>query len=144
MSTFPHYQGPASLPSDYALLSRYAASRPVDNTLSESEDESDDEELEEEIGNGRLSPRRSSFPASMAYGRPIIPAEIPSYGNFAAVPPAVISETTPLLGTATTRVDTIEDNMDGKSMYWEELKTLTQYALPVFGCVCCLRHFSPF
>ncbi|KAG6915212.1 hypothetical protein DXG01_012683 [Tephrocybe rancida] len=109
MST-AHYQGPASLPSDYALLSRFAGIH--------SEDEDD------EAQNGTATPRPQ---------HPIIPAKytIP-------MPGPIPNENTPLLNPPVPRIDEAIDhapsaNQTAMVVFWEELRILTRYALPVFG-----------
>ena len=115
-STYAHYQGPSSLPSDYAILSRLRA----DTSTS------------------------ASFPAEYYY-RPHNPT-IGSYPHIdphseapwhLTHPP---TEATPLLNNPP--VPRIEENIDVNTstntssniaMFWEELAILTKYALPVFG-----------
>ncbi|RXW17121.1 hypothetical protein EST38_g8726 [Candolleomyces aberdarensis] len=134
-STFAHYQGPASLPSDYALLSRVAGHHNVEeDSLSESE--TTDETV---TPKGKTIRRRESLPGP--YFRP----KNPTMGVYPGPNPgestsSVPTEHTPLL--APPPIPRIEEDIDrdpahdndGKmEMFWEELKILTKYALPVFG-----------
>ncbi|TDL13472.1 MATE efflux family protein [Rickenella mellea] len=150
-STFVHYSTPSSLPSDYALLSRFASSRRNndnnDSAIENTEDESDEAE---QVPEGRLSPRRSSFPAE--YIRPLNPTMAPmpsmsankhktwSSGSKSVIP----SENTPLLGPLVPRIEEEVDGEDNEERaqaarnikiraYWEETKILAKYTLPVFG-----------
>ena len=137
-STYAHYQGPASLPSDYAILSRFSSDfEPTD-------------ELREEIPSG-TDPgpvgRRESFSVS-PYFRPLNPT-VPAVGVYpqgdskASTPP---TENTPLLSPPVPRIEeeidrnVSVDNGTSTGMFWEELRILTKYALPVFGYV----HFTIF
>ncbi|KAG6864899.1 hypothetical protein C0991_006469 [Blastosporella zonata] len=104
MST-AHYQGPASLPSDYALLSRFAGAHE-----------------EEEAPAATPRPRHLT----------IAPLTIP-------IPGPIPTENTPLLNPPVPRIDEPLDHssMSAKQtttvIFWEELRILTRYALPVFG-----------
>ncbi|TFK41570.1 MATE efflux family protein [Crucibulum laeve] len=137
-STYAHYQGPASLPSDYAILSRYAGHPDGDESEQEAFLESDTEPLDDNAEHSATS-RRRSFPAS-AYLRP----PNPTMGRrdsvsvtFNAGP--IHTEVTPLLNPPVPRIeedidrDPLYDNGTKMSMFWEELRILTRYALPVFG-----------
>ena len=130
-STHAHYQGPSSLPSNYAILSRlttnYESSTPESQTT-----------------NTVQITRRESFPVSHYY-RPLDP----TVGVYPCVEPhreasqhLTISptETSPLLNHPP--VPQIEahivyngsaDNTSTVDMFWEELAVLTKYAIPVFG-----------
>jgi hypothetical protein len=140
-STYAHYQGPASLPSDYAILSRFS---------SVNEDFEPTDELREGIPSGtdpRPVRRRESLPVS-PYFRPRNPT-VPVVGVYpqgdskASTPP---TENTPLLSPPVPRIEeeidrnVSADNGTSMAMFWEELRILTKYALPVFGYV----HFFIF
>ncbi|KAH0581706.1 hypothetical protein H2248_011392 [Termitomyces sp. 'cryptogamus'] len=100
-----HYSGPASLPSDYALLSRYAGHQ--------TEDEQDERDQR------ASSPR----PRNPTVAHQCIPIPVP-----------LLSENTPLLNPPVPRIDeTLDDNDRTVHAFWEELRILTRYALPVFG-----------
>lgn len=126
MSYAPHFT-PASLPSDYATLSRYSTA------LSDSQDRTGSDEDEDSLGTDGerarpRTPRRLSFPTP--YIRPPQPSMGPgSAGGGVAL------ETTPLL------VPRINEELDGDNdnnpmtMFWEELRILTRYTLPVYGFV---------
>jgi multidrug resistance protein, MATE family len=124
-STYAHYQGPSSLPSDYAILSRL-------NT--DHEPESQPEQI-----NRRVS-RRESFPASHYY-RPLNPTIgiYPCLDSHSKASQHAPTETSPLLDHPP--VPRIEENIHNASadnpstatMFWEELAVLTKYAMPVFG-----------
>ena len=138
-STYAHYQGPASLPSDYAILSRFSSAH---------EDLEPTDELREEIPSGtdaRPARRRESF--SVSYFRPLNPIPVvsvyPQGDSKASTPP---TENTPLLSPPVPRIEeeidrnVSADNGTNTAMFWEELRILTKYALPVFGYV----HFTIF
>jgi len=141
-STYAHYQGPASLPSDYAILSRFSSAH---------EDfEPTDELIRDELPSGtdpRPVRRRQSFSVS-PYFRPLNPTApvvgvYPQRDSKASTPP---TENTPLLSPPVPRIEeeidrnVSADNGTSMAMFWEELRILTKYALPVFGCV----HFVIF
>ncbi|KAF5336420.1 hypothetical protein D9611_006482 [Ephemerocybe angulata] len=144
-STYAHYQGPSSLPSDYALLSRVAGNHNGENeSLSESDDSHDTD--------GTVTPtkattsseaavrRRESFPERSFY-RPTNPT-IGVYPEPEQHNASVLSEHTPLLAPPPPTVPRIEEEIDRDpahdndskmAMFWDELPILTKYALPVFG-----------
>ncbi|KAJ2918977.1 hypothetical protein MD484_g1459, partial [Candolleomyces efflorescens] len=136
-STFAHYQGPASLPSDYDLLSRVAGHQSVEDDGSLSESETTDETV---TPKGKAIRRRESLPGP--YFRPKNPTigvyPGPSVGESRS---SVPTEHTPLLvpppiPRIEEEVDRPAHDNDGKmEMFWEELKILTKYALPVFGAL---------
>ncbi|KAG6876115.1 hypothetical protein C0992_000911, partial [Termitomyces sp. T32_za158] len=100
-----HYQGPASLPSDYALLSRYVAHQAED-----------DQDEQDQVA---TSPRPRD--PTIAHHTIPIPGPIPS-------------ENTPLLNPPVPRIDeSFDDDNRTVHAFWEELRILTRYALPVFG-----------
>ncbi|KAG5634975.1 hypothetical protein H0H81_000164 [Sphagnurus paluster] len=119
-----HYQGPASLPSDYALLSRYAGHH--SDTEQPIQLESDDELDEQPTPTTSIArtsvptPRHSSFS---------------HHFNNIPMPGPVASENTPLLNPPVPRIDEpVEDARQNViRIFWEELRILTRYALPVFG-----------
>lgn len=132
-----HYGTPSSLPSDYALLSRYANARgntndddPVlDDYLYDSTGPLASDALGDMIIN-RPPARRSSFPSP--YLRPLQP-KLPE--PFAAVP----DEYSPLLVPRIVEVD--EDASPSTDparpqstpkVYWDEFCILCKYSLPVF------------
>ncbi|KAG6831475.1 hypothetical protein H0H92_010384 [Tricholoma furcatifolium] len=101
-----HYQGPASLPSDYALLSRLTAAH------ADHDDEAND------FDDLRPTSPRPKNPIPMSASSP--------------------SENTPLLNPPVPRIEepsdhTIPDDGQVMRIFWEELRILTRYALPVFG-----------
>ena len=123
-STFTHYQGPSSLPSDYAILSRLDESRSLDS------------QPENTVQISRRVTRRESFPVS-PYSRPLNPT-IGVYPHSEASQP-LPTESSPLLDH--TPVPRIEENRDHNAsaentstvnMFWEELAVLTKYAIPIF------------
>ncbi|KAF5380192.1 hypothetical protein D9615_006162 [Tricholomella constricta] len=131
-----HYQGPASLPSDYALLSRIAGHYP--DGEEQVRIESEEEESEEEEENRPISTivRRRSMPApSDRPSHPTVCRPL-TYPNF-PMPGPIASENTPLLNPPVPRIEEpLEQTPDsGKTLliFWEELRILTRYALPVFG-----------
>lgn len=126
-STFAHYQGPASLPSDYAILSRYAGNHPDEHETENSDSEED--------------PSSSLQPSSTIHRQlsqeDYIRPRNPTMGFPDGTTPP--SEITPLLNPPIPRIDeetthsTTGDNETGVSMFWQELRILTRYSLPVFG-----------
>ncbi|PFH50484.1 hypothetical protein AMATHDRAFT_60888 [Amanita thiersii Skay4041] len=117
-STYAHYQGPASLPSSYAILSRF--SNPQDSDQPNSIDDS----------NPNFS---HSLPRPH---RPVMGA----YPHTDKAPRH--NETTPLLLAQEPPVPLIEEQVDRDAshdndsmltMFREEVVILTKYALPVFG-----------
>lgn len=135
-STYAHYQGPSSLPGDYAILSRLSSNY---DTL-------------ESQTTTRSVTRRESFPVEHYY-RPLNPTIGISHGGDPrgeasqhVTQPA--TETSPLLNNPP--VPRIEENRNSAddaskvTMFWEELAILTKYALPVFGYASSLIfHESP-
>jgi MATE family multidrug resistance protein len=141
-----HYVG--TLPNDYAILARFASDDDHEGQNEENnrlEDEelasSTDAEVERPFTASlrARSPRRKSFPTSFI--RPP-PSTIPSM-NFKSTPdkdPSTengAAENTPLL------VPRIEEGQSGDedrtksntAMFWEEMRILSKYTLPVFGLV---------
>ncbi|KAG1752072.1 MATE efflux family protein [Suillus lakei] len=129
---------PSSLPQDYAILSRFAAPL-LDETQEESEASparNDQEECDEEDGllASRKQVRRTSFPSSY-----ILPPQ-PSM-NIIPTAPNVLqpTENTPLLAPLIPRIqEDVDFPCNGHEpstaqMYWEELRILLKYSLPVFG-----------
>ena len=133
-STYAHYQGPSSLPSDYAILSRL-------NTNS-NESESD---TANPVQITRHVTRRESFPVSHYY-RPLNPTvgaypRVDSHSEASQHLLHAPTETSSLLNHPP--VPRIEENIDNTSadnastvtVFWEELVVLTKYAMPVFAYV---------
>jgi len=135
-STYAHYQGPSSLPSDYAIVSR------INSQENEFPHDSDDEHSEEQNHRGV---RRESFAQSRYYRRPMNPT-IGSYTGQEQIPTTShahvfnATETTPLLNNPP--IPRIEEAVDRDpaaddgstlSMFWKEAGILSKYALPVFG-----------
>ncbi|KAG7443546.1 MATE efflux family protein [Guyanagaster necrorhizus] len=115
----PHYQATGSLPSDYAILSRYAVHRSTnDNPV-----QIDTEEPEYDSESPFLTAPRPSKP---------------TMANDRLAPPA-FNEITPLLNPVIPRIpEYVEDNDDTSHestmvMFWEEFKILTKYGIPVWG-----------
>ena len=137
-STYAHYQGPSSLPSDYALLSAFNSNN--DLADSESDPDSDTDSL------NPARRRRRSF-SNAYYYRPPRPtigsyprqdlSDAISNGRLAIIP----SETTPLLSNPPVpRIEEPTDDCGAENgsdllMLWEEMLILARYSLPVFGYV---------
>lgn len=129
---------PSSLPQDYAILSRFAAplSGETQEELEASSARNDQEECDEEdtLLVPRQQVRRTSFPSSY-----ILPPQ-PSM-NIIPTAPSVLqpTENTPLLAPLIPRIrENVDFPIDGREpstaqMYWEELRILLKYSLPVFG-----------
>ena len=122
------YGTPSSLPSDYAILSRYAnTDEPVDDyhEIAESTDT-----LDGAVPiTGRTTTRRSSFPSP--YLRPLQPKLPEPFGSRVSVP----DEYSPLL------VPRIEEEVvptadpahqSSAKVYRDEFRILLKYTLPVF------------
>ena len=131
-STYAHYQGPSSLPSDYAILSRLSTN--YESSTPEAQPEN----------SLQIPRRRGSFPEERYY-RPLNPTigVYPRVDPHGGTPQHLAhspTETSPLLNNLP--VPRIEENRDGDTfadkaskltMFQEELAILTKYALPVFG-----------
>ena len=156
-STYVHYSTPSSLPSDYALLSRYAAAPNIRGPPADNDEALASEEQpavsQDDVGPGEdereafLRPhtrrvgRRSSFPTS--YIRPINPTMAPlpnKFGHRSGPHQPDATETTPLLGPLVPRIQEEVDDEDlrpgsekRQRAIWEEIKILSKYTLPVFG-----------
>ncbi|KDR72491.1 hypothetical protein GALMADRAFT_252589 [Galerina marginata CBS 339.88] len=142
-STYAHYQGPSSLPSDYAILSRLNPLHEPTVPSSEQEPLAPPPVSERDSSQHRVT-RRESFPESYYY-RPTRPTigRNPRSDQPDSIPSRTFrmpSETTPLLSNPP--IPRIEESIDrdplansesNVSMFWEELWILTKYALPVFG-----------
>lgn len=128
-STYAHYQGP-SLLSDYAILSRYAGHHPDSEERIEGDEPSGNQSSD--IASGII--RRGSIPPSQH--RPQNPNMNTPFLHIPAPGPSP-TENTPLLNPPIPQIDeTLTDNsQDGSKMakFWEELRILTIYALPVCG-----------
>lgn len=135
-----HYTG--SLPNDYAILAKFAHKPDEDGRR-------DEEDTDEPISTNDSDPlqlptskgaRRSSFPS--AYIRPQNP--IPSVNFKPRIPIGHTSprdglsatEITPLLGPLIPRIaEEYPENEENKVltvMFWEELRILSKYSLPLF------------
>lgn len=126
-----YHQGPASLPSDYALVSRYAQRNRTPVVDDPSFGRIDQRTFNRSNSFGHCRPGRTS---------PIImdkPNGNSAFNTKAAFP----SETTPLLPSVLP-VPRIEERTDSDAssgpnsrirMIREELPILAKYALPVFG-----------
>ncbi len=160
-STYVHYTS-SSLPSDYALLSRYSATQPdptTDASQSEQAEASsvapsshvdEDEDEDEESGvpiqaNGTprpLTQRRSSLPSSRLPSSNSTMSPLPDrHGHRSGPYPKKATENTPLLTPPVPRIEEECDTVphDGmprfSSMFKEEMAILMKYTLPVFGYV---------
>ena len=129
-SMYARYQGPSSLPSDYATLSRLSSNY---------ESRTPESHLGNTVQISRRITRRESFPVSHC-NRPLNPT-IGVYPHSEASQ-HLPTETSPLLDHPP--VSQIEENSDYEAyaentstvnMFWEELAVLTKYAIPVFGYV---------
>ena len=160
--TYAHYSTPSSLPSDYALLSRYAAhndmprvnggNRHDENDLTETEEEvvSEVDDSSERYSNGLSIPtravgRRKSFPTSYIPSFKPTVGPLPNKSGYRSGPPGPddASENTPLLAPLVPRIEEEVDRDDpadvegSSSMLKEEIKILAKYTLPVFGYAHC-------
>ncbi|TBU24333.1 MATE efflux family protein [Dichomitus squalens] len=157
-STYVHYAAPSSLPSDYALLSRYAAANPgaaagadeqaeassvaLSSDVDEHEDESSGLDIHTNgvVISRSTSKRRSSFPSS--YITPFNPTMGPlpdKHGHRSGPHPKDPNENTPLLAPPVPRIEEECDAASNNSarpfgeLLREEARILVKYTLPVFG-----------
>lgn len=151
-STYVHYSSPSSLPSDYAILSRYAAAHDQNTEASTPEDLDAGPSAGEPVfeDNGSLDPdgvdidsssrrRRRSFPTS--YLTPFNPTMGPlpnKSGHRTGPKPPNPTENTPLLAPLVPRITEECDAEDSAEppnllkMFKEEAAILTKYTVPVF------------
>ncbi|KAF9561399.1 MATE efflux family protein [Agrocybe pediades] len=141
-STYAHYQGPSSLPADYAIVSRINSHE--QNDLHGSDDEQYiPDGAEGSVNTNHRGARRESITKSRYHHRPLNPT-IGSYipQEQTATPRLSFnaSESTPLLNNPP--IPRIEEAVDRDPaaddgskivMFWEEVWILSKYALPVFG-----------
>ena len=155
-STYVHYSTPSSLPSDYALLSRYAAAHDLNMSAAAQEEETsgagpstdiedyedDNEEHGIDIHGDSRKPRRSSFPST--YLTPFNPTMGPlpdRHGHRSGPYPREVNENTPLLAPPVPRIEEecdaedITESLSTSKLYREEIGILTKYTIPVFGYV---------
>jgi MATE family multidrug resistance protein len=132
-----HYGTPSSLPSDYALLSRYANARettinddPIDDLYDSTEQP---DALDDMIPvPNRSAARRSSFPSP--YLRPLQPKIPEVFASKVAVP----DEYSPLLVPRIVEEDASPStdpacSQSTAKVYCDEFFILCKYSLPVFG-----------
>ncbi|EEB97063.1 hypothetical protein MPER_03696, partial [Moniliophthora perniciosa FA553] len=138
-STASHYQGSGSLPSDYALLSRYAARQdPIDydsDNDSRSGDESESENSMLRGPSSTVGARRGSLPA---HRRPSMGSRREENKKRIVAPRSnPPNENTPLLNPPRIVEDVEQKEETGqessRQMFRDELGILTKYAFPVFG-----------
>lgn len=123
---------PSSLPSDYALLSRYAHARGTtnnDDPVDDFYDSTEQHDVLDDMIPIRPATRRCSFPSP--YLRPKLPD---SFASKVAVP----DEYSPLLvpriveeGASPSTDSTYSQNT--AKLYRDEFYILCKYSLPVFG-----------
>ncbi|KAI0305257.1 MATE efflux family protein [Multifurca ochricompacta] len=123
-----HYGTPSSLPSDYALLSRYAnideyTDQP--NNPTEPIDTQDDT-----IPSGRAIRPRKSFPSP--YYRPLQPKLPEHLSSKVTVPDEYTPLLVPRINEDCANDDLIHSSNPTK-LYTDELRILFKYTLPVFG-----------
>ncbi|OSD07821.1 MATE efflux family protein [Trametes coccinea BRFM310] len=152
-STYVHYSTPSSLPSDYALLSRYAAAHDLPPETSQPADEAEASGNAVEDADAYTDPRgvaingtlrrkksrRSSFPTS--YLTPFNPTmgPLPDKSGHRSGPKAPeATENTPLLAPLVPRIEEecdAEDRVEPPNvlkMFKEEAAVLVKYTVPVF------------
>jgi MATE family multidrug resistance protein len=133
-----HFVG--SIPNDYAILARFAH----DDHENQGEERNHIVEEEDENTNTNTSRlrRRSSLPPSHFLLPPPTMSSISfksagTEGKRVSIDSGA-TENTPLLEPLVPRIEEAEDEDDTKSntsMFWEELRILSKYTLPVFGYV---------
>jgi hypothetical protein len=123
-----HYGSPGSSPADRALATHYNAhegrnAHEVDHSAM-----------------GRLSPPDELDFSSLEYPgnfsrvtRPKM--SIPPNNQSHDHPPPNLTENTPLLSQGNADPIPDENDTNGMTMFWEELRILTRYTWPVFGFV---------
>ena len=130
-----HYGTPSSLPSDYAILSRYATSRENpnrDNSPDDPHDYSDSNDVQDDIHpHGRPIAHRTGFPSP--YLQPLQPKLPEDFSSKDTRP----NEYTPLL---VPRIEEEDSTSNGPThppsiakVYSEELRILIKYTIPVLG-----------
>jgi MATE family multidrug resistance protein len=130
-----HYGSPSSLPSDYALLSRYANNANRDDLTDDMHEYTDDNDIQDESNpNGRpirSVRRRTSCP--FPYLQPLQPKLTDHYPVKDSMP----DEYTPLLVPRIEEEDDTKDDPDHPpstaKVYRDEMRILCKYTLPVFG-----------
>ncbi|OJT14825.1 hypothetical protein TRAPUB_8619 [Trametes pubescens] len=150
-STYVHYSSPSSLPSDYAILSRYAAAHDL-NTEAPTPEDSDAGPSGEPVfeDNESLDPdgvdidpssrrRRRSFPTSYLTSFNPTMGPLPNKSGHRTGPkPPNPTENTPLLAPLVPRIAEECDAEDAAEppsllkMFKEEAAILTKYTVPVF------------
>lgn len=147
--TYMHYATPSSLPSDYAILSRYAAANnldhaPIDPNTQNEEPSDDDDTLSVNslpVPGCTHSPRRTSFPTP--YVTPFNPTlgPLPDKSGFRSGPHHLnANENTPLLSPFVPRIpedvdEEASESEPASNLLWDETRILAKYTLPVFGSV---------
>lgn len=124
-----HYGTPSSLPSDYAILSRYA--NITDSPVDDLHDMTEPVDVLDDLLPNRPAIRRSSFPSP--YLRPLQPKLPEPFASRVSVP----DEYTPLLvprieEEVSPSTDPVHSQGTAK-VYRDEIGILFKYTLPVFG-----------
>ncbi|KAH7911169.1 MATE efflux family protein [Hygrophoropsis aurantiaca] len=137
-----HFGTPQSLPQNYAILSRFANANSHSDEETETpdllgaEENSCDTTDSDTVDFNEHSNRRTNFPSP--YICPAQPAMniVPNNQNIYSHSNA--AETTPLLAPLMPRIEESVDKSDAledistTKMFWEELRILSKYTLPVF------------
>lgn len=143
-STYLHYSASSSLPSDYAILSRYNQARSgALNVTTAAADDDDDESRDNMSGSDFLTVpapvnrRRRSVPSRLESSSKIKPTMAP----LPSIP--IATENTPLLESHVPRIveegdaygqQTEPETRSSKvAEYWRECMIMVGYTLPVFG-----------
>ncbi|KAH9049321.1 MATE efflux family protein [Lactarius hengduanensis] len=127
-----HYGTPSSLPSDYALLSRYASSRENANRDDSPDDTHDCTDSNDDIHpHGRPIGRRTTFP--FPYLQPLQPKS-PEYFSPKVARP---DEYSPLLVPRIEEDDSAGNDpahpLSSAKVYRDEFRILLKYTLPILG-----------
>lgn len=130
----------ASFQQDSALVARYAADR-RGRSLSVSSQASEASISEEETAYSSVCGSGVATPVPRAGPTTAEPPSIKSqkYLHHDGVTPP--TETSPLLPRPTT-TQRNEEELEGEWTWWDELKTLSSYVLPVYGYVLRLAFLS--
>lgn len=126
-STYLHYTASSSLPSDYAILSRY-------NSRNANSGVTDDDESRDDLSDSDLLTvptslnRRRSVPSSFASGKPKV------HPTMAALPVPRATENTPLLEQHVPRIveesEPYEPLTGSRTSYGKETWIMAKYTFP--------------
>ncbi|KAH9051842.1 MATE efflux family protein, partial [Lactarius vividus] len=130
-----HYGTPSSLPSDYALLSRYASSRENanrDDSPDDTHDFTDSNDVQDDIHpHGRPIGRRTSFP--FPYLQPLQPKSPEHFSPKASRPDEYSPLLVPRIDEEGSASNDPANPLSSARVYRDELRILLEYTMPVLG-----------